>query len=416
MAMMSPLPRFRFRRSLTVASLLGLAAAGCAQASSAPNGPRPATEAAAARAEDRAIDKAAADLCDKDVALLGESDHGDGHTVAFKAELVRRLVIRCRFNAIFFEASHYDLLALARKQRAGERISAEDVAASIGLLWKLDTEMKPLIAWMADEANKKRVYLGGLDDQLGSAGAPYSMDRMPLDMAGLLSPPEREQCADLLARRIRSDFPASSPYSPQKREAIETCLASMRRALAAGAPTPVRDEQAEMVATIARAVSRDFGDDAKYAAARDRSMYSAFHWLSARLQRPRKVIVWAASSHVAKLPAAPGRYQGEPNFGSLLRADYGRRSFALGFSAAGGSYRKSPRSAVTPPVPSAAPDSLERRALAGTAIRYLDERELARLGPSAAGFFFHAPLVLAWSTVFDGAVVFEEERPTGRSN
>ncbi len=54
-------------------------------------------------------------LCRKSVALLGESPvHGFGKTLEFKAELVRRLIDECHYNALFVESGTYDYITSRR--------------------------------------------------------------------------------------------------------------------------------------------------------------------------------------------------------------------------------------------------------------------------------------------------------------
>src|SRR5688500_4580157 len=80
--------------------------------------------------DERALDAATRDLCDKEIALLGEATHGDGRTVEFKVKLVQRLVNECDFDALFFESSHYDFLEFSRRARAGEAVSPDMVSSS----------------------------------------------------------------------------------------------------------------------------------------------------------------------------------------------------------------------------------------------------------------------------------------------
>src|SRR4051812_36858613 len=99
-----------------------------------------------------ALNAAINDLCRRDVVMLGENGyHGDGRTVAFKAALIRILVRRCRFNAVFFEASHYDFIEISRRLRVGEPVSADMVSSSIGQIWNRDEELSPLIPFLLTE-------------------------------------------------------------------------------------------------------------------------------------------------------------------------------------------------------------------------------------------------------------------------
>lgn len=378
----------------------------------------PASASSAAGGDGPVLDAAVHDLCGKRVALLGEAEHGDGRTAAFKAALVPVLVRKCGFSAVFFEASHYDFLELMRRARAHEPVTAEMVASSIGGIWKFDRELAPLIPFLAEEAEAGRLTLGGLDDQLGSAGAFYSLDAMPAELASYLLGPRRSQCEAAMKRRIHQDYPNDSPYSEAERDRIRTCLGDIASALAAdrtGNPAR-RETRLEMVANFNRQIDRDLAGASHYTHERDRSMWLNFRWLAERLPPRAKIIVWAHNVHVAKDATATPDYAGSRNLGSFVREAYGGRAFVLGFTAAGGSYRIGARGSATGAIPQAPAGSLEARAMAGAisdAI-YLDRRRLAAMGPLPGLADMHKPLTMRWSDAFDALVVFREERPTAR--
>lgn len=86
------------------------------------------------------------EVCHRQVIMLGESaTHGDGHTEAFKVALVERLVNKCGFDRVFFEASHYEFINIARRLRTGQAISVDQVSSAVGGLWKFDREFQPLV-------------------------------------------------------------------------------------------------------------------------------------------------------------------------------------------------------------------------------------------------------------------------------
>ena len=147
------------------------------------------------------------DACRSDVALLGEgSGHGDGRTLAFKAALVPRLVDECGFNAVLFEGSNYDFLELQRRLRRGQPVTRAMVASSIGGIWNRYEEMQPLITWLHQRLVTGRLRLGGIDDQLGSAGAFYSISEMPTELTGLLNGARAGKCRETLRRRIYGEY------------------------------------------------------------------------------------------------------------------------------------------------------------------------------------------------------------------
>lgn len=396
----------RFAAALLVVS--PIAAAGAPEAP--PAGGQERSQAAAA------LDAAAKDLCGRQVVLLGENGyHGDGKTIAFKADLVRRLVDRCGFRAVFFEASHYDFLAFGRALRSPEGATAAMLSSAVGPLWNQNAEFAPLVSHLHAAARSGRVILGGLDDQLGTRGAFHSLERMPAELAAYLDGNRRGECGEKLKRRIWSDFPAERPYSRADQAAIAGCLRDIRAAIPSSGPDPrTGEEDLAMVASFQRAIARDFEAPESRNPARDRSMYVNFRWLLDRLPGSAKVVIWSANEHVAKYPAAVPGFHAGPNLGFLVRRAYGPRAFALGFSAASGSFRWSSRESR--PVPAAPRDSLEGTALAGSgaAVGYLGPDRLRRLGEVRGAMFGHQPAVAPWVRMFDGVIVFRAERPPVR--
>lgn len=291
-------------------------------------------------ADERAMAAVVRDLCPKQVALLGEATHGDGHTDAFKAALVERLMTTCHFNAVLFEASHYEFLGFSRKLRDHEPVNQSMVADAIGGLWKFDREVQPLIPFLFDAAKARRVVLGGLDGQLGSLEARYANDAMPVELTNYLEGDRRRECRETLRRRIYWDYP-NGPYSDSDRAQILQCAAEISRALDAvsGPDTATRADQRSMIRNIEAFTRADALDSPEFIAARDKAMYDNFAWLVRRLPKGSKVIVWSATAHIAKNGAADPAYARAGNFGGYVHRDYGASAFALGFSAASGEYR-----------------------------------------------------------------------------
>lgn len=356
------------------------------------------------------------DLCGKQVVLLGENDHGDGRTVEFKAALVRQLVTRCHFNAVFFEGSFYDFLAVQRQVRLSLPITTGQVSSSVGGIWNHDEEMVPLISFLTAEARSGHVHLGGMDDQLGSAGAFYSLKEMPDELASLLPDPSREECRNRLTRRANYE----GQFTEGDMAKLQSCLADISSAVqsAKSLGRAMRDERLGMIASLRRAIPRAFLDTTSNIVGRDDSMYDNFRWLADRLPPHSKIIVWTATAHAAKDASALPEYATGKNLGAYLHRAYGEKSFVLGFSALAGAHFWS-RGQPSRPIPTAAPDSLEGRAMANGA------RDIAYLGPAAlkmrgrtegSALSFHKPFVLRWADVLDGLIISRAERPAIRTD
>lgn len=377
-----------------------------------------ATRATEAAGEATALAAATRDLCDQKLVLLGENGfHGDGRTAAFKADLVQRLVADCGFDTVLFEGSRYDFLAFSRAVRRHEPATRDMLSSAVGGLWNQNREMQPLIDFLAADARAGRVHLGGLDDQLGSRGAFYSLERMPAELAGYLPEPRREDCRRRIRQRIWSDYSRDAPYAEADRAEIRACLAEIDAAIA---PLPDRQERADLRAmsdNIRRTLDRDFLAPVDRLEGRDASMFLNLETLIDQRGPGAKIIVWAANSHVAREPRASTPFAGRRNLGSRIHEAYGEEARIVGFTAAGGQFRYTVRTAKD--VAPAPAGSLEAVALDGAGEQvdavYITPAWLSAL-PSLSGGAFddHQQALAEWSRHYDAVVVFRRERPPHR--
>lgn len=361
------------------------------------------------RNDQAAMRAAMRDLCHRDVAVLGEATHADGHTEAFKVALVERLVSRCGFRAVVFEGSLYEFLGFNRARRDG-RATEEMVANAVGGLWKFESEFKPLTHFLYTRAMAGRITLGGMDDQLGGLEQPFTNETMPTQLTQKLPPQRRTACLDAFNWRSFHAFDATYPNSEGLKNDMTACAVDRRSVLPSQNLTKLEiAERNDMLDGIDRQLARDRLSPDDYAKDRDRAMYHEFVRFAASLPKSTRFIVWTHSFHAAKSAAIRPELDGAPTFGTLLHNAFGDRAFALAFSARGGSYRwnrKESRSIPAPP-----PGALEFAAPGDDRTAYLDSTALHERGVALAAPDYHTYRSARWSDIFDGFIVFSEEHP-----
>ena len=373
------------------------------------------TQAASSSSYDeKALNATTRAICKSQIAMVGEiATHGDGHTVAFKVALVERLVDQCGFDTVFFEANQDEFIHLNQRLRSGDAVTSDDLLNAVGGIWKFYREFKPLAPFLLTRAKSGRMFLGGLDDQLGQLGQDYANTGMVTELVSLLPQQERGSCGLALQKRIDMEYPDASPYSEADRTQIRSCLVEIQAASIAdtSSSASVRQERQEMIAATQRWISRDFGSDSEGMANRDRSMFQTFEWLQSRLPKKHKIIVWAATVHIAKQGDPTWGDRAGTNLGSFIHGKYGDQARSLGFSAVAGSFRQG--KGKFPAIPVAPADSVEAQALRKTVDSsiYVGSKRLAAMGIRPGAFFYHSYQTLAWSTFLDGVVVFRLERP-----
>jgi erythromycin esterase-like protein len=359
------------------------------------------------------------DLCNKQVALLGESPvHGFGKTLEFKVELVRRLVDECHYNAFFIESPAYDFINIQQKLISHQSITDAMISAAIGGLWA-NKEVQSLVPFLTQKVNAGRLNLGGLDDQLGRR--TWAQHDMPTDLVQYLSTDERSRCLAILQKNTLWQYTDAAPYSPTDKAKIVGCLDEMEAHMAKTqeSATHSADEDRMMVESLMRNFARNFTEDdfskpdqsLKWNNDRDRSMYTNFQWWLSHLAPHSKVVVWAATVHTAKELTNVPKSEGRVPLGSYIHQSFKDKAFSLGFTAYSGSYIT-----VRPPAHQLSPapaDSLEARSFAGndSQTSYLSREQLNKLGDIPARPLGASFTTTRWNDVLDGLTVFREERP-----
>ena len=374
---------------------------------------RPALPASAEPRASSVADQVVRDLCDKRIALLGESPtHGFGRTLEFKVDIARRLIDECHYNAFLIESGAYDFLNIRTRLESGGTITQAMIAAAIGGLWA-NREVAPLVPFLLARVQGGALVLGGLDDQL--ARGTYAQNQMPADLVEFLRGDDRATCLEILQRQTLWRYTDDAPYGRGDREHILGCLDKIQPNLSAAKSAVARDDAAAMIENLRRTFARDFmeGDDLETRSVNDRdhSMYVNFQWWMSRLPANSKVIVWTAITHAAKdLRGVAGEEKLVP-LGSYIRREFKDDAFVLAFSAYAGTYgmaRQPARALVTAPA-----NSLEGLAFAqaNSDTRYLDTKEIRASGRIAARALGPDFKTASWEKVLDGLVVFREERP-----
>jgi erythromycin esterase-like protein len=399
---------------MTSLRLLALVCIGACAASRVPAPSRDHPEQAPAASIEKLeqpdeLERLVADLCDKEVVLLGEADHGDGRTWEVKTRLVRDLVQSCGFDSVLIESGIYDFIALRHAYSRGTATS-QDMANAIGAVWSEARETQPWIAELHRAAEAGTVEVMGLDDQIHST-AFYAQRELPAVLAAHLSGKRQAECAATLARHTTWGYDESSPYTQETNAAILACLKEVQDALALEARSEQATEHLAMASSLYRSLSRDFGLDARASfAARDSSMFENFQWHRERLGPKAKTIVWCSTIHAAKALDGLVRYRGMTSLGQHIHARYGERAASIGFSAQSGASQ--PRGRPERVLSVAPPSSLEAQVLAPEQeLRYLDAAELGELGTIAARPIGHELYRTRWHELLDGLVVFRREEP-----
>lgn len=335
------------------------------------------------------------DVCDRDLVLLGElPDHGEAVGFSLKARIVQRLVERCGFDAVLFEAGVYDFVGFEQAVVRGDA-RMEQLDDAIGGFWS-NIELAGFRRWLFERATRRRLAIGGIDDQPG-ATSHHAGAVMPGLVAAHVPAPDAATCRQAIARNLGWTYNDTHRFDAVERERLQACAGQARARL-------VEDASAErlMVDSLFHYFSRQ--NRSPVGLERDRSMHRLLDWYRARLPRGSKVVVWTATTHAAR---ERGPLRWEP-LGALLDEAGEARMASIGFTALSGerAWLRTPPA----PLPALPNNALEARALpSGADARYLDAKAL-RAHDDAPSRLFGTARAEQWSRFFDGVVVVREER------
>ena len=363
------------------------------------------------KTESAEIDRLVRDVCRKHIVLLGEdANHGGARTFEVKTEVVKRLVSRCGFGAVLFESQIYDFLDYGHAVADGAATQRQ-LAGAVGALWARAEESKPLIDFLYRETMAGRLRIGGIDPQAGGAMGEYSKTRLGAALAAPLAGARRDACLREIDRHNGWRYDDANPFDDVARQRLRSCVDDIRAAIA-GQGTAPASEVAAMAAAYSRYLDMALAGDGNL---RDLGMYENILWHRGCWPKATKFIVWCATVHAAK--ALDGLAVDMKPMGGHLRAAFGDRAAAIGFTALSGRFGN-PGAGGGPHQLSTLPaHALEAVVLAGSEIglRYVDGKRLKRLGTIAARPINYRMVHAApWAKVLDGLIVLREERAIER--
>ena len=352
--------------------------------------------------------------------LLGEADHRSGSDFLAKTRLVKFLHRELGFDVLAFESPMYDMTVAWDSLRKGTTPSE---AFWLGpSTWAGAAQMQPLVAYLGEQARGSRpLEIAGFDHQHQLASLLYLADDLPrfLTERGVGGPlvdretPEHGVLQGLAQVRYRYRV-APRPDASTSR----AFLAAVDASLAAVSAMP--DEQAQQWAQILRNLACHTRFVLKHpefeSCNRDEQMADNLLWFANERYPNRKIIVWAATGHAARIPSMadfgyPGYGGAAPSMGQHIGEAFGSKSYVIGVT----SYRSAGGRIVVDQ--DSLPEFEELMAAAGFDYGLLDLRRAAANGSWAGGEFPARPLghttrAEIWSDALDALLFVREHEPT----
>jgi len=372
-------------------------------------------------------------LKDSRIVLLGEATHGDGATFSAKARVVKFLHRELGYEVLAFESGLYECEEAWRRIREGTP-AAQAVTGAVFGIWSESRQLQPVWNYLDEvRATPHPLRLAGFDMQFTGSLSRDTLAESLRRFLRLLEPGSTEepegwnefQETIQVLFRSRSRFMA---LGEDRRAAFGAACSRLREWIAARATvhpdTGFWIQALKSIGVLAEFLWKtDFEHPAPGSMnVRDRQMADNLRWLAGERFAGRKIIVWAATSHIIRFRGElKGKNGGEiPDpgmvpMGDILWKALGDQMFTIGFTAHDG--RVGVRGVMPWDLAPAREDSLEGMLQStGREFAFLSFRSLPREGAWLHGDILarplgHTPMRGDWTRIMDGLVFIRKMVP-----
>ncbi|MBA3662091.1 MAG: erythromycin esterase family protein [Gammaproteobacteria bacterium] len=291
---------------------------------------------------------------DAQFVLLGEATHGTHEFYQARIEITKRLIAEKGFMAVAIEGDWPDVYEIHRYLNGKGQHAKESLHSFTRFptwMWRNET-MIPFLEWLRhynDKRNVSQQKIGfyGLDVYSLYASIQVVIEYLErVDPAAAENAKQRYACFD----HVKQD-PQSYGYQATL-EKSKSCVKAVTQQwleLQSHVLEYIKKDEFQFEEAYFNALQNAlivknaehyyrslFEGAAKSWNVRDQHMAETFNvlinHLEDQLKQPAKIVVWAHNSHLGDARATEMSAEGEINLGQLIREQYPRDTFSLGFS------------------------------------------------------------------------------------
>lgn len=271
---------------------------------------------------------------DARVVMLGEQDHGDAATFQIKSRLVKYLYDKLGFDVLIFESDFYGVTEGWNRANQGLLPFDQLIAENIFHVWTDCPQNRPLFELAKRSLTSKRpLILAGIDPTRSFGYSRKAIQDIEPDLNSFNIPfvstkSYGTQLLPVLQALVENPYPAEVDKSnyPLAILQLDTLLQGLK--IKGKANTMTYMVLSNLQSSMEVMLRNDYFGKMQI---RDSMMAENLSWLSDVKFAGKKIIVWAASYHIAKCEGDKIRHR---NMGSrfVSTANRERQSYVIGFT------------------------------------------------------------------------------------
>ncbi|HEX7180466.1 MAG TPA: erythromycin esterase family protein [Thermoanaerobaculia bacterium] len=365
---------------------------------------------------------------DTRVVMLGEAGHGDGAAFLAKTRLIKFLHQEMGFDVLAFESGLYECRKAWDLLRGGEDATTALRRAVFGV-WSRSEQVQPLMDYIGRQARgAKPLEVAGFDDQLtGSASEEFLLADLEAFLRRIEAPVLGRGDWPRFQESVKLLFPLDTkPPDQTTQKLFFRVLGEIETEIPAAPEAAFWRRVLSNLRGFAEMTWRldPLGKTREGHSLRDGQMADNVLWLAREAYPRRKIIVWAATRHIARNPervedlSTPPTcpYDGYAFMGSKIRKELGEQVYALGFASYEGA-TSMPRLRDIGQAPYGSLEWLFRES--GVDLAVLDLRNPPAYGgwtrqKLVSRLFGHTEMRADWSQILDGVFFIRLMTPSVR--
>jgi len=266
-------------------------------------------------------------LQDAEIVLLGEQQHGDGATFMAKSRLIKFLHQEMGFDVLIYESGLFDCSCLWDTLKREEIFNPDIFSDALFSFWCQSEETQPLLNYIIEKVNtKNELEINGCDLQFSGKITGSERKEQLINYFNEYKEFDKDKYKNFFESldgfwkvhygKINLSKQNELLYEIKDLNSLITKKGTLSR------KDSIFDRYLSNIHDYYRYKLKFKGNSLAQINIRDSVMANNIIWLKSNFYRNRKIIIWAANSHIISNPWELEYYDGYRRMGDFIKEKY----------------------------------------------------------------------------------------------